>query len=212
VAFTFFIARKLFDATVAWLAAGLTFASDLLWRFSVSGLSTLLLLIIFLALINCLLKIEALARGENILPRKLFSLAVAIGALLGIGLLTRYAFGWLLIPVIVFLTLFGGARRLKLNLTIAGVFVLVATPWLIRNVVVSGTLFGTAGYAIAELPGTELMRSLNPNLDFGITAYVHKFLNTTCCDWVKAGWAFYFSPVYCSACATSPGAGCVILR
>ena len=60
VVLTFFIARKLFDPGVAWLAALMTLGCDLLWRFSMSGQSTLLLLVIFLGLTRCVLKIEEL--------------------------------------------------------------------------------------------------------------------------------------------------------
>ena len=48
VVLTFFLARKLFDTSVAWLSAFLVLGCELLWRFSVSGLSTMLLLIIFI--------------------------------------------------------------------------------------------------------------------------------------------------------------------
>jgi len=44
VVLTFRVARKLFDETTAWLAAILTLGSDVLWKFSVSGLPTMLLL------------------------------------------------------------------------------------------------------------------------------------------------------------------------
>ena len=40
VVMTFLLARKLFDLTVAWMSALLVFGSELLWQFSVSGLST----------------------------------------------------------------------------------------------------------------------------------------------------------------------------
>ena len=58
VALTFLITKKLFDIQAAWLTALLTLGADLLWRFSVSGQSTLLLLVIFLSLIWCLIKIS----------------------------------------------------------------------------------------------------------------------------------------------------------
>ena len=47
---------------MAWLSALLVLGCALLWRFSVSGLSTLLLMVIFLGLTWCMLKIEELAR------------------------------------------------------------------------------------------------------------------------------------------------------
>ena len=38
------LARNLFDPTVAWLSAAVILGADLLWRFSISGLSTMLAL------------------------------------------------------------------------------------------------------------------------------------------------------------------------
>ena len=58
VALTFFLAKNLFDSNVAWLSAVLVLGCELLWRFSVSGLPTILLLVIFLGLTRFLLEIE----------------------------------------------------------------------------------------------------------------------------------------------------------
>ena len=180
VAQTFFVARKLFDPAVAWLSALLVLGCALLWRFSVSGLSTLLLMILFLGLTWCVLKIEDLAREP--LPRQewLFALAAAAGVLAGTGALTRYAFGWVIIPVPVFLILFGGQRRVWQAAVALGAFAMVLTPWVIRNWMVSGTPFGTAGYAVAEgatFPGTVLERSAHPDMTyvFLLKPIIHKF-------------------------------------
>src|SRR5208283_1632382 len=62
VALTFFLSCKLFDKNVAWLVALLTIGCELLWRFSVSGLATMLLMVIFLGLTWNLLQLEAEAR------------------------------------------------------------------------------------------------------------------------------------------------------
>ena len=98
VVLTFFLARKLFDAGVAWLSAILMIGCELLWRFSVSGSSTMLLLVIFLGLTWCILKIEEAAREPQPRLNRLLGLAVAAGVLTGMGALTRYAFGWTIIP------------------------------------------------------------------------------------------------------------------
>ncbi|HAO79725.1 MAG TPA: hypothetical protein DCQ92_12270 [Verrucomicrobia subdivision 3 bacterium] len=185
VALTFLLAKKLFDGPAAWLAALLTLGSDLLWKFSVSGLSTLLVLVIFLGLIWLLVKVEELGRAELPDPRRLFILAITIGLLTGLGMLTRYSFGWLIVPVVVFLTLFGGARRTGLAAAAMLAFALMVSPWIARNLAVSGTIFGTAGYAVAEgtfvFPSTNLMQSLNPNLNsvYGMMPYVRKFAENT---------------------------------
>lgn len=168
VLLTFLVARKIFDAPAAWLAALLVLGSDGLWKFSVSGLPTLLLLVIFLGLVWCLATFEALDRGENTDLRRLFILAVSAGLLAGLGMLTRYSFGWVILPVIIYFILFGGTRRTGLAVAAFLAFAVVVSPWIVRNLVVSGTFFGTAGYAVVEgtfaFPGTRLMQSLNPDL------------------------------------------------
>jgi hypothetical protein len=182
---TFFIARKLFDSTVAWISALLVFGCDQLWQFSVSGLSTLLLLVIFLGLFRAMMKIEEMAREPQAgpgNPGKILSLAVMVGVLAGLGCLTRYAFGWTIIPVAVFLVLFGGQRRALLAAVAFIAFAVVLTPWILRNEAVSGTLFGTAGYTVAEgspfFGGFDLQRSINPDLEnaYSIKAVLAKLL------------------------------------
>ena len=54
----FRLARKLFDEPVAWVSVIVLGGADLFWRFSVSGLSTMLLLVIFLTVISCLVWLE----------------------------------------------------------------------------------------------------------------------------------------------------------
>jgi hypothetical protein len=182
VVLTFLIAKKLYDLTAACLAALLTLGADVLWRFSVSGQATLLLLVIFLGLVWCLIKIEELGRAENPKVKNLFLLAVAAGLLTGAGMLTRYAFGWTIVPVLIFLALFGGVRRPGLAVTAFLAFGLAVTPWIIRNLAVSGTMFGTAGYAVVEgtfaFPGSRLMQSVNPDLTsaYWVRPYLRKFL------------------------------------
>ncbi len=183
VALTYLLTQKLFGIPEAWLAALMTLGADLLWKFSVSGQSTLLLLVIFLGLAWCLTKIEEIGRGHQPAVRKLFLLAIGAGALTGAGMLTRYSFGWIIVPVVIFLTLFGGVRRPGLAVTAFLTFALLVTPWIIRNLAVSGTLFGTAGYAVVEgtlpaFPGSRLMQSLNPDMTamYWLRPYLSKFL------------------------------------
>ena len=48
VVLAFFWARRLFDLPVARLSAVLLLGTEVLWRFSCSGLSTMLLMLIFM--------------------------------------------------------------------------------------------------------------------------------------------------------------------
>lgn len=168
VVLTFVLARMLFDWQAAWLSAILVLGSDALWKFSVSGLSTLLLLVIFLGLAICLAKIEMRARVDKPGSQTIFWFALTAGALTALGMMTRYSFGWLIVPVVIFLAVFGGTRRGGLAVGAMLAFIILITPWTARNVTVSGTYFGTAGYAAAEetvgFPEANLPRSLSPEL------------------------------------------------
>lgn len=172
IAAVFFLTRRLFDPTVAWLSALILFGTELFWRFAVSGLSTMLLLLIFTGLLWCLYVLEREVRepkwGRGGLFG-LFGLAVLTGVIVGVGCMTRYAFGWLLVPVIIYLALFGGPRRAALCLLAVSAFAAVVAPWIVRNIMVSGTPFGTATFAVLEgtmlYPGNRLARSLTPTFD-----------------------------------------------
>ena len=171
-ALTFFLARKLFDANVAWLSALLIIGCELLWRFSASGLSTMLLLVIFGGLTWCVMRIEEEGREPRSRTDGRLGLALAAGALTGVGALTRYAFGWTIIPVALFLFFFSGQRRLLRVLAALAAFAVVLTPWVVRNYAVSGTPFGTAGFAIVEgtglFPRFQLERSVNPDFSHAL--------------------------------------------
>lgn len=184
VVLTFYLAKSLFDSNVAWLSAILTLGCDQLWKFSASGLSTMLLLVIFMGLTLLLLEIERSARETEPRAGWLLGLAAAVGFLTGIGALTRYAFGWAIIPVVLFLLLFSGKKNLPHMLAAVAAFALVLTPWIIRNEAVSGTPFGTAGYAVVEgtfiFPRFQLERSIHPELTqaMWLKPYVQKlFVN-----------------------------------
>jgi len=78
--------------------------------------------------------------------------------------LTRYGFAWVILPVLVYLGCFLGRQRGRtVAMALLG-FLLVMTPWLVRNVQLSGNLFGAAGLALYgethSFPGDTLEREL----------------------------------------------------
>ena len=180
VVLTFFLANKLLDERAAWLAAVLTLSSDLLWKFSVSGLSTMLLLVVFMGLVWCLVKYEEAARAEKPSLKRLLLLAAAAGLLTGLGMMTRYAFGMVLLPVALFLAFFGGPRRWWPTAAAVVVFALAIAPWIVRNCLLCGAPFGTAGFALAEAAdSTRLMQSIQPVVEYsGLPAKFFHGLNT----------------------------------
>ena len=165
---TFFLARNLFETKVAWLSALLLLGTEIFWRFSVSGLSTMLVLLIFTALACSLTLLEAETREPKWGQIGIFILAGVAGLLVGLGGLTRYAFGWLILPVLFFLVLVTGRQRFVLCLTAFLTFAVVLTPWILRNFHASGAPFGTATYALYEntalFPEHHLQRSIEPDL------------------------------------------------
>jgi len=166
----FLLVRRLFDLRTAWLSAVLLGATELLWRFCVSGLSTSLLLLIFMGLVWCLVLLEQEAREPAGGLGRLMTLALVIGLLVGVGGMTRYGFGWLILPVLLFLIFFGGQQRFVLAAIALVVFAGVMAPWIVRNVKISSAPFGTATYAIFDntIAFTEnrLPRSLEPEFNF----------------------------------------------
>ena len=163
----FQVARRLFDAAVAWLSALVFAGTELFWRFSASGLSTIWLVFLFLGLVWCLVLLEERER-RPVAPRLggSLALAAAAGALAGLGGLSRYSFAWMILPVLLFLRLFFSRARGKLGLCAAVAFLAAMAPWIARNLAISQTCFGTAGYALVEdtphLPGDLLERSFHP--------------------------------------------------
>ncbi len=168
------LAKRLFDAGIAFLATAVFIGTELFWKFSISGQSTMLLIVLLLALVWCLVVMEQATRadappveGEPQLPPRgmgwYAGMAALVGVLLGLGALTRYSYAWLIFPVAGFLLAYFPKRRLVLPFVAVLTFLLVFTPWLVRNYNSSGNFFGVAGYALVEgsgrLQGTVLSRS-----------------------------------------------------
>lgn len=163
----FFLARRLFDPWVAGMTVVIFAGTDLLWRFSISGLPTLLLMLIFLSLVWCLVEMEQREREGTAGNGSILGLAAAVGALAGLGFLTRYAFGWILVPLVTYLMIIMGTRRAKVAAVVVITFLLFAAPWIARNWMVSGTPLGVAGYSVIQetpyFPGDRLMRTITPD-------------------------------------------------
>lgn len=176
------LARRLFDEPVAWVTAAVFAGSELCWRFSTSGLSTMLLMVLMLALAGALARLEPETReGATRSAGWLLGMAALAGSLAALAGLTRYSFGWIIVPVALFLGALPTPKRVGLVLAAVAAFVVVMAPWIVRNYSVSGTALGTAGYAVLQetpvFPGLELERTLNP--DFSLLEggqFWHKLL------------------------------------
>ncbi len=178
----FFLGRRLFDSSVAWVSAAVFMFSEMYWRFSVSGLPTLLVIVIFLGLVSLLVRLEQAAREGRGNAVYYVGMGLAVGAVMALGTLTLYSFGWLMVPVFLFLIFYQGKRRGLAAVAAVVVFIAALSPWLARNYQLSGRFFGVAGYALSADSGVasaRLERSLEPQEDLkkvGFTGYRVKFL------------------------------------
>ena len=164
----FFLARRTFDESVAWVSTLVFLGTELYWRFSVSGLPTMLLLVFFLGLVWVLVRMEEGVRTEQRGFGWVLLLALGAGVLLGLGALTRYSFAWLTLPVAIYGLIFLGKQRVIAAVVPVIVCLAMLTPWTVRNYNLSGALFGTAGYAIGHGAGFNsrmVEGSLNPEID-----------------------------------------------
>lgn len=175
------LGRRLFDEGVAKITVAVTALAELYWRFSISGLPTILLTLITVWIIWCLAVLEFRARApaSPLTPIPLppgsasfYILSFLIGVLLAIGTLTRYSYGWLLLPIIAFAVIFFGARRGVSTAIILLVFLVALAPWCYRNYKICGRPFGIAQFAAVEgtplFPKDRLQRSMPQNFSMDL--------------------------------------------
>ncbi len=162
------VTLRLFDRPVAYLAVFLMALTQIFWEFITSGLSTILLIDLFLGLCWILLAFEEKSRAETKNIPQLIALAAGAGLIVGLMALTRYSMGWLIFPVAIFIGAVGSGVRSSATPVALVAALLVIAPWALRNYQVCGHLFGTAGFAIHQgsnaFPGHVAERSMPRNV------------------------------------------------
>jgi 4-amino-4-deoxy-L-arabinose transferase-like glycosyltransferase len=180
----FRLARLMFDEPVAWVSTILFATTELFWRSTYTGTSTMLLITLFLGAIMLLAKIDKAVRDKDTPPTttKLLLWSAATGLLMGLGGMTRYAFLGVIVAVVLWMLFLPTPKRGTLILATLALFTLTVTPWLVRNYNLTGTPFGTASFAAVQgttqFPHDQLERSLHPDFRTIYTSeYVQKFWN-----------------------------------
>lgn len=160
----FLLARGLFDRKIAWLTVGLVLLTDMMWRFSVSGLPQNAVLLLFTAALF-LLHSALQSREEEKLGRMLLALA-GTAFLLGLATLAQPMTAWIFFGFLIFTAAWHPPRSVSV-LLVFFVYLLVVAPWLVRNYLVCGNPLGLGSFAILDgTTGSEsfFMRSLDPDL------------------------------------------------
>jgi hypothetical protein len=145
VVLLYFTARRLFDQRLALLACGLVVLCDAMWQYSLSGLPQMLLLFLFNGTAYTLVRaIEAKHSGGRV---GVWLAAAGVG--FGLLALTHALTIWIFISAFVFCVFFFRPRGWAAAIVLAG-FLIIYTPWLLRNYIVSGSPAGIAIYSVLD--------------------------------------------------------------
>lgn len=156
----YLIATRLFDAKLGVLTAVLLLMTDFFWRFSLSALPQMFLLLLFSGAIFTTLLAQAAAAQENMV-RQVIWLAVS-GFLFGLMGLAHALTLWIFIGWILWVGIFLKPRVICVAVPLV-VLLVVITPWLVYNYQVCGNPLGLGIRAAAASTPLEqdVFRSIN---------------------------------------------------
>lgn len=164
VAVIFFLVRGLFDRKVAWLTAGLVLVTDMMWKFSVSGLPQMLVL--FLFSVALLVLHRAMLAREDQRTVAMMLLLAAEGLLFGLMTLAHPVSTWAFLGFLIFVFAWFRPRTVS-GLLVLVVYLAVVSPWLVRNYLVCGNPLGLTIFSILDgTAGSEMsfMSNLQPDV------------------------------------------------
>ena len=141
----FFIARRLFDQRVALLGCSLVLICDTIWQYSLSGLPQMLLLFLFCLTIYCLLRAVQAQYGSG--PVGIWLALAGLG--FGLLALTHALTIWIFVGALVYCVFFFKPRGYAAVIVLVG-FLILYTPWLVRNFIVCGHPGGVAIYSVLD--------------------------------------------------------------
>jgi hypothetical protein len=141
----FFVARRLFDQRLALLACGLVLVCDAFWQYSLSGLPQMLLLLFFNLTIYALVRAVEARNGGGFVGIWLAAVGVGFGLLA----LTHALTIWMFIPALIFCVFYFRPCGWAAVIVLAA-FIIIYTPLLLRNFVISGNPAGAAIYSVLE--------------------------------------------------------------
>lgn len=142
----YILGRRLFDDRVAWMATAIFFFTDIIWKLSITALSTSFLMFLTAALLWCLVEIFRTSENcttdadQSFAPAWLW--AVVLAVVLAAACLTRLHLLVLLIPLLAVMILM---PRPSWGIYLVIFFVVAAAvaPWFWRMYQISGNPFGS---------------------------------------------------------------------
>jgi hypothetical protein len=162
VVLLFFIARRLFDQRLALLACGLVLMCDAMWQYSTSGLPQMLMLFLFNGTLYALVRAVESKYGGG----RVGVWLALVGAGFGLLALSHALTIWMFVAAFVFCFFFFRPRGWAAGIVLAA-FLIIYTPWLLRNYAVSGNPAGSAIYSVLDGTGghSEAGWMRRPDLD-----------------------------------------------
>lgn len=161
----FFLAiRRIVDPRVALVTFVLFILCNQFWRSAIAATPFTFLLFLFCLITYAIVRFHELSDSWW----SVFWVAVAAAAV-GVGFLTKYRFGLLLLPLATHFLIFGGRMRLLHAALALAIVAGLATPWVLRNQHLTGLPLGLATYAPVEytdlFPEKSFQKQIAPKLD-----------------------------------------------
>lgn len=154
----FLMARRFFERRIALVATSIYFATNAVWANSISGLSipmaTLLSTLAVYFSLSTAEKFSDTARPRGWIVSYMLAVLCCTAAFL-----TRYSAGWIVFAAALPLGFLIPRHGWKLAAGLLGLMLLLASPWFIRNFVVSGHFLGLTPYLIYNLDTSGLTHS-----------------------------------------------------
>ena len=155
--------QRLFDHHVGMWTVVLMIGCNHFWQYSLSGLPQMLMLFLFSSALYALVRAMEL-RAQAQWP---FGWLALVALLFGLLTLTHGIAAWAFAGALLFCFMHFRPRWPTAGL-MAGVFLLVCSPWAIRNQAVCGNPLGISGYAALEqIKGSENAIMRSQDLEFG---------------------------------------------
>ena len=143
IGITFLFISKIFDAKIGGVTAVLMLLCELLWRFSQTGLPQMLML--FLFTLGSYLVFRAVE--AQCVDRKPIWFLLFAAFCFGLLALTHWLAVWPFVGLVIF-SCFYFKPRGTAALSMLAVFLIIILPWCFRNLVTSGSIFGSGYYAM----------------------------------------------------------------